>query len=67
VHDHDAVPGGQRRDRLRRDLDVPPLDFGGHRVTALQQRVAAQRDHDPHSQPPRSGDLAESPAGVRER
>jgi hypothetical protein len=48
VHDHDAVPGGQRRDRLRRDLDVPPLDLGGHRLAAPQQRVTAQRDHDPH-------------------
>ncbi len=52
VHDHDAVPGGQRRDRLRRGLDVPPLDLGGHRLVAPQQRIAAQRDHDPHRQGP---------------
>jgi hypothetical protein len=38
---HDAVPGSQRRDRPGRDLDVPPLHLGGHRLTAPQQRIAA--------------------------
>jgi hypothetical protein len=32
VRDHDAVLGDQRRDRLGRDLDVPALHLGGHRV-----------------------------------
>jgi hypothetical protein len=52
VYHHDGVRGGQRRDRLRRDLDVAPLDLGGHRVRTAQQRITAQRDHDPHTSLP---------------
>jgi hypothetical protein len=58
VHDHDAVLGGQRRDRLGRDHDVPPLHLGGHRLTAPQQRIATQRDHDPHLRASSLGNLA---------
>jgi hypothetical protein len=67
VHDHDAVPGGQRRDRLGRDHDVPPLHLGGHRLTAPQQRIAAQRDHDPHLRDSSLGDLARYCPGSRVR
>jgi hypothetical protein len=52
------VPGGQRRDRPGRDLDVAPLRLGGHRLTASQQRIAAQGDHDPHLPASSVGDLA---------
>jgi hypothetical protein len=60
MHDHDAVPGGQRRDRFGGDLDVLPLDLSGHGVTASQQRIAAQGDHHPHRPASLLGYLARS-------
>ena len=67
VHDHDAVLGGQRRDRLGRDPDVPALDLGGHGVAPAQQRIAAQRDHDPHLRPSPSSLGPRRPAVTRDR
>ena len=58
VGHHDAVVGGQRRDRAGRDPDVVSLHLGGHRLTAPQQRIAAQGDHDPHLPASSAGDLA---------
>jgi hypothetical protein len=60
MHDHDDILGGQRRDRFRGDLDVLPLDLGGHRVTTSQQRIAAQGNHDPHLPASLLGYLARS-------
>ena len=48
VRDDDLVAGDDGGDALGGDPDVRPLVLGGHRLTALQQRVAAQGDHDPH-------------------
>jgi hypothetical protein len=31
---------------------APATHLDGHRLTAPQQRIAAQRDHEPHAQPP---------------
>jgi hypothetical protein len=38
----------QLRERLDRDGDVAPLRLGVGRLAALQQRVAAECDHDAH-------------------
>ena len=56
VGDHELVLPGDRRERLGRDADIRALDLGGHRLAALQQGVAAERDDDAHGSVPQRGD-----------
>jgi len=52
VADHELVLRRDRRQRLRRQADVAPLVLRGHRLAALQERVAAERDDDQHGVSP---------------
>ena len=49
--DDDLVARGHRGDALGSRPDVGPLILRGHRLPALQQRVAAESDHDAHGDP----------------
>ena len=48
VRDDQLVLVGDRGQLLGRDAHVRALLLGGHRLAALEQRVAAQRDDDAH-------------------
>ena len=50
--DDQLMLGGNRRQRLRRDMDVCALRLRRHRLAALEQRVAAESDDDAHGQSP---------------
>ena len=51
VGDDDLVAGCDRGDAFGCRPDVGPLVLRGHGLPAPQQRVAAERDHDPHDVP----------------